>query len=213
MPEEEIIPTAEEPPLEEIPAVVWEIPAIEEPQPPVVEPTPEEPVQEAPSEEVPTKPPEGFEPLELTPAEPTELPTIIPSEPAAPPTEDFPAAPAPPPEPVAVIPEPEAPPAEVVTEVPAPPPSKPKVKPSASELLERARQSLARGEMQEAVNNYSQLTKQKASLDAVIDDLRIAIERNPHQPTLWQALGDAYMKADQLSEAIEAYRKGTEATT
>jgi cytochrome c-type biogenesis protein CcmH/NrfG len=47
----------------------------------------------------------------------------------------------------------------------------------------------------------------------VIDDLRIAIERNPHQPILWQALGDAYMKADRLSEAIEAYRKGTEATT
>jgi tetratricopeptide (TPR) repeat protein len=237
MPEEEFLPTAEEPPLEEPSPAVIEEPVVEEPPPPVVELPPEAPAEEVtpeipsealdvetvPSAGAPARPSELPEPMPPAPAEPVE-PPAIPAEPAPPPAEAVPAAPAPPPaeavpaapvpteEPVAVIPEPEVPPAEEVAEAPPPPPSKPKAKPSASELLESARQSLARGNVQEAVKNYSQLTKQKASLDAVIDDLRIAIERNPNQPTLWQALGDAYMKADQLSEAIEAYRKGTEAT-
>jgi uncharacterized protein HemY len=127
--------------------------------------------------------------------------------------EAIPDMPATTPETVVEISEPkEVHPAEEVPKAPPPPPSKPKAKPSASELLDRARQSLAQGDMQEAVKNYVQLTKQKASIDTVIDDLRVAIERNPNQPTLWQALGDAYMKADRLGEAIEAYRKGTEAT-
>jgi tetratricopeptide (TPR) repeat protein len=219
------MPQVEEPPLPEPPSAIREETRAEEPLPPIIEPTLEEPVEEVslelpsetldvetvPSGKSPTKPSEVIEPIEPTPTDVPEQPAIPPEPP--PPAEVVPAAPAPPPEPVAVILEPEEPPAEEVSEAPAPPVSTPKAKPSASELLEHARQSLARGDMQEAVNNYVQLTKQKASLDTVIDDLRIAIERNPHQPILWQALGDAYMKADRLSEAIEAYRKGTEATT
>jgi cytochrome c-type biogenesis protein CcmH/NrfG len=55
------------------------------------------------------------------------------------------------------------------------------------------------------------LIKGRRSLEAVITDLQIALDRSPENATLWQSLGDAYMKADQVSEAIDAYRRGMEA--
>jgi cytochrome c-type biogenesis protein CcmH/NrfG len=47
-------------------------------------------------------------------------------------------------------------------------------------------------------------------LERVIEDLRTALERDPKKPDLWQVLGDAYMKNDQLTEAIDAYKRGME---
>lgn len=76
--------------------------------------------------------------------------------------------------------------------------------------LEIARQALAAGEFALAVTHYGGLIKKKRNLESVIEDLRGALDRDPRRPTLWQALGDAYMKTNRLPEAIDAYRRGME---
>lgn len=76
--------------------------------------------------------------------------------------------------------------------------------------LESARDALAAGDFARAVAHYGGLIKKKRNLDVVIEDLRGALDQDPRRPTLWQALGDAYMKTNRLPEAIEAYRRGME---
>jgi tetratricopeptide (TPR) repeat protein len=103
--------------------------------------------------------------------------------------------------PTAVAAEPEA------AEAPPQPPAK-----QTKELaIEGARQALASGETELAIERYGKMIKRKDSLEAIIEDLRIALDRTPDNAALWQTLGDAYMKNDQSAEAIEAYRKGMEA--
>ena len=77
-------------------------------------------------------------------------------------------------------------------------------------LLQDARQALSAGDAGRAISNYRKLIDRKHDLDTVIKDLEHASERYPNLPTMWQALGDAYMKADRLPEAIDAYQKGME---
>ena len=79
------------------------------------------------------------------------------------------------------------------------------------DLLERSRHALASGDTQAAAEMYGDLVKRKDSLESVIEDLRIAVDRTPENADLWQVLGDAYMRDDQTDEAIDAYRKGMEA--
>jgi tetratricopeptide (TPR) repeat protein len=76
--------------------------------------------------------------------------------------------------------------------------------------LEVARQALAQGDFALAVVQYGGLIKKKRNLESVIGDLRGALDHEPRRPPLWQALGDAYMKANRLPEAIDAYRRGME---
>jgi cytochrome c-type biogenesis protein CcmH/NrfG len=47
-------------------------------------------------------------------------------------------------------------------------------------------------------------------LDEIIFDLREAIYRYPVEVPVWQALGDAYMRANRLQEALDAYTKAEE---
>jgi cytochrome c-type biogenesis protein CcmH/NrfG len=77
-----------------------------------------------------------------------------------------------------------------------------------AEVLISARQALASGDAQRAAAQYGILIKGKKNLDDVIQDLESSLAQEADQPMVWQILGDAYMKADRLDEAIEAYRKG-----
>ena len=95
--------------------------------------------------------------------------------------------------------------AEVAEEPPAPEVKK------KEDLLERSRQALASGDTASATEMYSDMIKRKKSLESVIEDLRIAVDRAPDNADLWQVLGDAYMRDDRTDEAIDAYRKGMEA--
>jgi tetratricopeptide (TPR) repeat protein len=87
------------------------------------------------------------------------------------------------------------------------------VKPAAlspQESLNQARSALGEGDIEGALSHYASLIEEKAELEAVIEDLRTAINRTPREPMLWQILGDALMKMGQLSDAIDAYRRGME---
>ena len=77
-------------------------------------------------------------------------------------------------------------------------------------LLKSARGALAAGDAGRALSDYKKLIERKQNLETVINDLKQALDRYPNLPTLWQALGDAYMKADQLNDAIKAYQRGME---
>ncbi len=88
-------------------------------------------------------------------------------------------------------------------------PSK-KYKEPASQLLQGARQALTAGDAGRALSDYKKLIERKQDLETVIGDLKRALERYPNLPAMWQVLGDAYMKADQLQEAIKAYQRGME---
>jgi cytochrome c-type biogenesis protein CcmH/NrfG len=80
-----------------------------------------------------------------------------------------------------------------------------------SEILDNARRSFASGDIETALKHYGSLIRRKREVEAVIEDLRAALAFGTTQPAVWQTLGDAYMKADRLPEAIEAYRRGLEA--
>ncbi|MEJ2013232.1 MAG: hypothetical protein P8X64_13530, partial [Anaerolineales bacterium] len=77
-------------------------------------------------------------------------------------------------------------------------------------LLKSARGALAAGDAGRALSDYKKLIERKQNLDTVINDLESALDRYPNLPTLWQALGDAFMKADRLNDAIKAYQRGME---
>ena len=85
-----------------------------------------------------------------------------------------------------------------------------KYKEPTSQLLQGARQALTAGDAGRALSDYKKLIERKQELETVISDLERALERYPNLPTMWQALGDAYMKSDQLQEAIKAYQRGME---
>ncbi len=134
-----------------------------------------------------------------------------------------------------VAPAPAASAAPMAPEAPAPPPSLPErrvepvpppmptaVKPPArvsrsargaadpAVILEAARKALATGDYQKAASSYASLIKRNIEVASITEELRLALDRNPRTPSLWQTLGDAYMKKDRLLEAIEAYRRGME---
>jgi cytochrome c-type biogenesis protein CcmH/NrfG len=78
-------------------------------------------------------------------------------------------------------------------------------------ILELARTALERDEIDQAVHHYQNALMEKEYLDTIISDLKEATERSPHSPALWQALGDAFMKNNSFSDAIDSYRRGVEA--
>ncbi len=73
--------------------------------------------------------------------------------------------------------------------------------------LAQAQAALERGDIRQAVEHYSRLIRKGRLLDEVIFDLREALYRYPVDVLLWQTLGDAYMRANRLREALDAYTK------
>lgn len=80
----------------------------------------------------------------------------------------------------------------------------------APEQVRQARQAFVEGDLEQAIQNYLALVKTQEHLPMVIRDLKEALNRYPADASLWQALGDAYLRADQLDEALEAYDKAEE---
>ena len=77
-------------------------------------------------------------------------------------------------------------------------------------ILGQARNELAGSNLNNALENYARLIKKGRFLDEVIYDLRDASYRFPVDVDLWQSLGDAYMRANRLQDALDAYTKAEE---
>ncbi len=79
-----------------------------------------------------------------------------------------------------------------------------------AEFLAAAQAALDANQLNEAMQAYSKLIKKNRLLDEVIHDLREAIYRFPVDIIVWQTLGDAYMRANRLQDALDAYTKAEE---
>ena len=79
-----------------------------------------------------------------------------------------------------------------------------------AELLSTAQNVLYQNSLDDAMKKYSKLIKKGRLLDEVIHDLREAIYRYPVDVIVWQTLGDAYMRANRLQDALDAYTKAEE---
>ena len=97
-------------------------------------------------------------------------------------------------EPVAATAVPEAPPVERVEQNP----------------LEAANTMLESGDVDAAAKQLGALIKRGKNLDDIISMLTASLAAEQRQPELWQVLGDAYMKNNQVNEAVQAYQRGME---
>lgn len=106
-------------------------------------------------------------------------------------------------------------------EPPAPPPYREPVTRSRSGMtgmlsmtrdptLSQAQAELSRGNIPAAIAIYGKLIKKGRLLDEVIFDLREALYRYPIEVIIWQALGDAYLRANRLQDSLDAYTKAEE---
>jgi tetratricopeptide (TPR) repeat protein len=84
------------------------------------------------------------------------------------------------------------------------------VKDKDAELLSSAQMVLDQDSLDESMKIYMKLIKKGRLLDEVIHDLREAIYRYPVDVVIWQTLGDAYMRANRLQDALDAYTKAEE---
>ncbi len=76
--------------------------------------------------------------------------------------------------------------------------------------IESAQSEMGRGNIGAAIDVYTKLIRKGRSLEEIIRDLRDALYRYPVEVPLWQVLGDAYMRANRLQEALDAYTKAEE---
>jgi tetratricopeptide (TPR) repeat protein len=81
---------------------------------------------------------------------------------------------------------------------------------SSDPTLRAAQAALKVGDIPTALQEYGKLIKKAKLLDEVIFDLREALYRYPVDVLIWQALGDAYMRANRLQDALDAYTKAEE---
>jgi Flp pilus assembly protein TadD len=74
-------------------------------------------------------------------------------------------------------------------------------------MLLQARAAFTQGDLVNTVSHYGKLIKTQTLLGEVITDLQKAVGQHSEDFFLWQTLGDAYMRNNQLEEAFEAYSK------
>ncbi len=76
-------------------------------------------------------------------------------------------------------------------------------------LLE-VRAAIEANDFASAAAGYNQLIMNNTLLPAIIQDLQETLSRQPQEINLWQTLGDAYLRNDQLQEALDAYSRAEE---
>lgn len=77
-------------------------------------------------------------------------------------------------------------------------------------ILQQAHQAMQQGDVSASVEQYNLLMKKTVLLDEIIQNLQDALYRYPVDMSIWQALGDAYLRNNQLQEAMNAYNKAEE---
>lgn len=162
----------------------------------------------------PTPAPQQMEDLDL----PEWLQTPE-GEPAAEPSEleAEPGIPTPTPEIVDEVPvvTPPATPPVPADEMPVPKPSEPvqeisKVPSEDADEFAEAKSILATGDVGKAVEHLAKIIKRGQMLEEIIAELQEALYNYPVDFELWQTLGDAYLRANRLQEALDTYTKAEE---
>src|SRR5271157_45796 len=157
---------------------------------------------------------------EWVPADKTAAPT--PAAEATPPVQPVSAAPQAPARPLPPVPDTQ--PVTVIFDKsnatpppvtpPVPTPAVPAVKATGpekeAELLAAAQSALHANQLKIAMQTYTKLIKKGRLLEESIHDLREATYRYPVDIIIWQTLGDAYMRANRLQDALDAYNKAEE---
>jgi len=83
-----------------------------------------------------------------------------------------------------------------------------------SDDLSDAKMALSKGNIEDAVSMFSEHIKLSKSLDEIIFELKNSLDHYyPIDVSLWQTLGDAYFKKNQLKDALAAYSKAEELLT
>lgn len=215
--EAEDVPPADPPdlqPNELLPEEPVDVAPTETPPPPVTEP----PAAEPPAAESP-----AVEPLTDEPPA-SESPAVEPIT-EQPPAAELPAAESPVVEPL--MDEPpvaESPVVEPLTdEIPAAEPPAPKPRKKAKKKkkkavskadklaqLTEAREIENAGDLDEALTIYGSLIKNNHNLEEIMEDLQGLLSKHPISIPILQTLGDAYMRADRLQEALDSYSKAEE---
>lgn len=77
-------------------------------------------------------------------------------------------------------------------------------------ILIQARNALIQGNISEALVHYTHLVKEQQFLPEVIQDLNEALYRFPVDVSIWEALGEAHLRAGRLQEALDALTKAEE---
>jgi competence ComEA-like helix-hairpin-helix protein len=98
-----------------------------------------------------------------------------------------------------------SPPAQAAPPPEAPPEITPETRPHP--VLGQAWSALVAGDIAGGLEQYAGLIRQEEHLDLVIHDLREAAFLYPTEIALHQTLGDAYLRANRLQEALDAYNK------
>lgn len=73
-----------------------------------------------------------------------------------------------------------------------------------------ARDAMSHGKIPDALQTYSALIRKGKLLEDITFDLKEALYRFPVEVSIWQTLGDAYMRANRLQDALDAYTKAEE---
>jgi competence ComEA-like helix-hairpin-helix protein len=77
-------------------------------------------------------------------------------------------------------------------------------------ILRQAHNALHQGDILTAITQYEELLSRLVLLNEIILDLQDALHRYPVEISIWQVLGDAYMRNNQLQDALDAYTKAEE---
>jgi len=77
-------------------------------------------------------------------------------------------------------------------------------------ILIAAQNELTRSNIPAALDYYGKLIKKGKMLEEIIFDLREALYRYPVEVSIHQTLGDAYMRANRLQDALDSYTKAEE---
>jgi len=78
------------------------------------------------------------------------------------------------------------------------------------QILAQGRNAAAKEDVSAALDSFSALVHKKTYLPEVITELMQVLKQRPDNLIGWQTLGDAYVRNDQLQEALAAYIKAEE---
>ena len=77
----------------------------------------------------------------------------------------------------------------------------------ADPILQTAREGMTQGDLPRALHAYRHLIRRNKSVDEILPDLAQLVKKYPHDPQVWQTLGDALTRAGEADHAALSYER------